>query len=60
MSPGLELAGGEENQLDAGLDGGIQKHLVVGIMLGIPEHHLVTFERSRACCGKRPNRATSR
>ena len=45
---GLEFAGGEQDQLDAGLDGGIEEHLVIGIMFGIPEHHRRAFERARA------------
>src|ERR1017187_5735817 len=44
---GLEFAGGEEDHLDAGLDGGVQEHPVVGIMLAVPEHHLGVFEDSR-------------
>src|ERR1035441_8090693 len=34
---GLEFAGGEQDHLDAGLDGGIQEHPVIGIMLTVPE-----------------------
>src|SRR5258708_7805636 len=43
---GLEFASGEEDQLDAGLDGGVQEHLVVRIMFAIPEHHLGVFQSS--------------
>ena len=47
MSPASNSRRGEQNHLDAGLDGGIEEHPVVGIVLGVPEHHLGVFEGSR-------------
>src|SRR4051794_29660358 len=44
---GSELASAEENQADAHFRGGVQEHLVVGVILRVPEHHLAPIERAR-------------